>query len=142
MDRLTLTRRGLLATAAATALPIAARAEERCVVGTWGGDYARLLRRTSTIPILKPAGITVIQESATKRRASPKWCAQKMLPHGTLDIACLGALNGYRAGRSRPGRATRATKVPNLKHVLPNAASDCFVPHIYSAQVLVYNRIR
>ncbi len=29
--------------------------------------------------------------------------------------------------------------MPNLKHVHPNLRSSAFVPHIYSAQVLVYN---
>ncbi len=139
MDRLTLTRRGLLATAAASALPIAARAEERCIVGTWGGDYAHLLQQNIDDPILKPMGITVVQDVADETPRFAKMAAQKMLPHGTLDIACLGAPNGYRAGQAGLVQKLDPAKAPNLKNVLPMLQSDYFVPHIYSAQVLAYN---
>lgn len=139
MDRLTLTRRGLLAASAAAALPISARAEERCIVGTWGGDYAHLLRQNIDDPILKPEGITVVQDVADETPRFAKMVAQKMLPHGTLDIACLGAPNGYRAGQAGLAQKLDPAKAPNLKNVLPMLQNEYFVPHIYSAQVIAYN---
>ena len=77
-----------------------ARAAERCVVGTWGGDYARLLRENIDDPILKPAGVEVVQDIGDEAPRFAKLVAQKMLPRGTMDIACLGAPNGYRAGEA------------------------------------------
>ena len=47
MRDLTLPRRVLLGGAALLAAPAIIRpahADEQCIVGTWGGDYARLLR--------------------------------------------------------------------------------------------------
>ena len=95
MREFTLSRRGVLGAAALLAAPAIirhARAAEQCVVGTWGGDYARLLRENIDDPILKPAGVEVVQDIGDETPRTSKMYAQKKLPHGTMDIACLGAL--------------------------------------------------
>jgi putative spermidine/putrescine transport system substrate-binding protein len=138
-----LSRRTLLAGTTLLAAPaILSRrspAAEQCVVGTWGGDYARLLRENIDDPILKPAGIEVIQDVGDEVPRASKLYAQKKLPRGTEDIACLGALNGYRVTDADLVEPLDEAKVPNLKHVRPDLRMPAFVPHIYSAQVLVYN---
>ena len=71
MREFTLSRRGVLGGAALLAAPAIirpARAAEQCVVGTWGGDYARLLRENIDDPILKPAGH---RGRAGRRRREP-----------------------------------------------------------------------
>jgi putative spermidine/putrescine transport system substrate-binding protein len=143
--RPTLPRRAVLRSAvlgvlaAPAVLTRRAGAAENCVVGTWGGDYARLLRENIDDPILQPAEVTVIQDVGDETPRYARLIAQHALPRGTLDIACLGALNGYRATEAGLVEPLDETKVPNLKHVLPNLRSTGFVPHIYSAQVIVYN---
>ncbi len=99
MHEFTLSRRGVLAGAALLAAPTImrrARAAEQCVVGTWGGDYARLLRENIDEPILKPMGVDVVQDIGDENPRVSKLYAQKKLPRGTMDVACVGALNGYR----------------------------------------------
>src|SRR6204780_2404257 len=137
--RTTLGRAALGLLAAPALLTRAAAAAETCVVGTWGGDYARLLRENIDDPILKPTDVPVIQDVGDETPRYAKMVAQKMLPRGTMDIACLGAVNGYRATDAGLLEPLDETKVPNLKHVLPNLRATAFVPHIYSAQVIVYN---
>jgi putative spermidine/putrescine transport system substrate-binding protein len=142
MRELTLSRRRLLAGVALAAAPAVIRpahAAEQCVVGTWGGDYARLLRENIDDPILKPAGVDVVQDVSDEVPRTSKIYAQKKLPRGTMDIACLGALWGYRVHEGELVEELDEAKVPNLKNVLPDLRSPGFVPHIYSAQVLVYN---
>ncbi len=143
MRRLILSRRNLLAGSTLLAAPAIltrrAVAADQCVVGTWGGDYARLLRENIDDPILKPAGIEVIQDVGDEVPRVAKLYAQKKLPRGTMDIACVGALNGYRVTDADLVEQLDEEKVPNLKHVHPNLRTPGFVPHIYSAQVLVYN---
>ena len=142
MREFTLSRRGVLGAAALLAAPAIirpARAAEQCVVGTWGGDYARLLRENIDDPILKPAGVQVVQDIGDETPRTSKMYAQKKLPHGTMDIACLGALWGYRVNEAELVEGLDEKTVPNLKHVLPDLRMPGFVPHIYSAQVLVYN---
>jgi putative spermidine/putrescine transport system substrate-binding protein len=143
-----LSRRAMLAGAGALGLaPLgveAALAAERCVVGTWGGDYARLLSENIDTPILKPMGVDVIQSVSDEAPRMAQLFAKRMLPRGSLDIACLGSFNGYRAAASGLLESLDTTKVPNLKNVVPALHSgtfmpDQFVPHIYSPQVLAYN---
>ena len=142
MDKLTVSRRAVLGGAALLSAPAIirpARAAERCVVGTWGGDYARLLRENIDDPILKPEGVEVVQDIGDEAPRFAKLSAQRMLPRGSMDIACLGAPNGFRAGQAGLAEKLDPAKAPNLKHVPDFLASDYFVPHIYSAQVIAYN---
>ena len=62
--------KGVAAAAGAAALPglglAPAHAEGgKVVVGTWGGDYARLLAKNIEDPILKPKGIEVVLEASS-----------------------------------------------------------------------------
>ena len=140
-----LTRRMLLAGTSLLAVPGVilrqAHAAEQCVVGTWGGDYARLLRENIDDPILKPKGVDVVQDIGDVAPRVAKLQAQKRLPRGSVDIACVDALNGYRVTEAQLVAPLEETKVPNLKHVLPDLRMQAFVPHIYSAQVLAYNPV-
>src|SRR6478672_8215263 len=83
MHKFTVSRRTVLAGAtllAAPAIVRQARAAEQCVVGTWGGDYARLLRENIDDPILKPAGIEVIQDVGDEQPRLAKLQASSKLP--------------------------------------------------------------
>ncbi len=142
MSEPTLTRRSVLAGAALAApalLSHRAAAAEQCIVGTWGGDYARLLKENIDDPILKPEGIDIIQDVGQEDTRVAKLIAQRRLPRNSIDIACVGAPEGYHCTEAGLLETLDETKVPNLKHVLPKLRSDTFIPHIYSAQVLVYN---
>jgi putative spermidine/putrescine transport system substrate-binding protein len=138
-----LSRRTMLAGTTLLAAPAIlsrrSNAASQCIVGTWGGDYARLLRENIDDPILKPAGIDVVQDVGDESPRVSKLYAQKKLPRGTEDIACLGALNGFRVSEADLVEPLDEKKVPNLQHVDPNLRMAAFVPHIYSAQVLLYN---
>src|ERR1700761_9431463 len=144
MRALTGSRRLVLGGGALLAAPAiirSARAAEQCVVGTWGGDYARLLRENIDDPILKPAGIDVVQDVGDKQPRVTKLYAQRRLPRGSADIACVGAVNGFRVTEAGLVESLTEQTVPNLKHVLPDLRAPAFVPHIYSAQVIVYNPV-
>ena len=140
-----LSRRTLLAGTTLLAAPAIlsrrSRAAEKCIVGTWGGDYARLLRENIDDPILKPEGIEVIQDVGDENPRIAKMQIQSKLPHATDDIVCVGAQNGYRVNEAGLVEVLDEQQVPNLKHVHPDLRMKGFVPHIYSAQVLVYNPV-
>src|ERR1700686_3144284 len=121
MRNLTVSRRTVLAGTALLAAPAIihpARAAETCVVGTWGGDYARLLRENIDDPILKPAGIEIVQDIGDESPRVSKLYAQKRLPRGSVDIACVGAVNGYRVNDAGLVENLDEKQVPNLKHVV------------------------
>ena len=140
MQGFTIGRRRVLAGAAA--LPLlsrAAMADEQVVIATWGGDYANLLRGNIDDPLLKPKGITVVQDLGDEDPRVAKMIAQRRLPRGADDIVCLQGVRGHEVEQLVLVESLDATKVPNLVHVLPNLVSGYYAPHIYSPQVLVYN---
>ena len=135
------TRRAILGVAATLPLlrPFGARADETMVLGTWGGDYARLLRENVETPILTPQGVHVTEDIGDEDPRVAKMYAQRHLPRGTMDIACMQAVRGHEVTAAGLVEPLDETKVPNLKHVLPDLKSGSYAPHIYSLQVLIYN---
>jgi putative spermidine/putrescine transport system substrate-binding protein len=141
-DKVILPRRTLIAGALAmpAILGRAADAEAgRVVVGTWGGDYARLLHENVEQPLLVPKGIDVVQDANDEPPRIAKIYAQAKLARGALDVACMQAVGGFRVNDSGLVETLDATKVPNLAHLRPELRTDYFAPHIYSLQVLIYN---
>src|SRR5882757_4984242 len=55
---------GAAAFAAGAALPAYAQDNKRIVVGTWGGDYSRLLAKNIETPLLAPKGWDVVKDEA------------------------------------------------------------------------------
>src|SRR5438477_12207791 len=94
-------RRELLLGAAALAgtasLPrmASAQAKGRIVVGTWGGDYARLLNKNIEAPLLIKDGWEVVQDQAGDPERRSKVLAEVRLPRGTTDVRRLSAANMY-----------------------------------------------
>src|ERR1043165_2489034 len=78
---------GAAALAGAAGLPRTASAQEkgRIVVGTWGGDYARLLHKNIEEPILIKDGWEVVQDQAGDPERRSKMMAEQRLPRGTSD---------------------------------------------------------
>ena len=134
-------RRAVLAGAAA--LPLAglrpALAAEQVTIATWGGDYANLLRANVDEPLMAPQGITVVQDTGDEDPRVAKLYAQRRLPRGSVDVACVQAVRGNELSTSGLLEPLDATKVPNLAHVPPFLRTDNFAPHIYSLQVLIHN---
>ena len=139
-DIFRLPRRALLGGAAT--LPFlgrAASADESIVVATWGGDYSNLLKDNVEKPILAPEHIDVTQDIGDEDPRVAKLYAQRRLPRGTFDVACLQAVRGHEVGAAGMLEPLDASKVPNLEHVLANLRSPYYAPHIWSPQVLIYN---
>ncbi|MDE2517781.1 MAG: extracellular solute-binding protein [Rhodospirillales bacterium] len=139
-----LRRRALLAGSVALAAPAllstrARAAEDRVVLATWGGDYARLLRENIDTPLLAPKGVKVVQTIDDEPPRIAQMIAQRMLPRGTFDVASLEAAYAYRLKDMNLLETLDESKIPNLKYVHPNLRTNFFVPHIYSPQVLIYD---
>jgi putative spermidine/putrescine transport system substrate-binding protein len=135
-------RRSLLAGAAgALTLPFIrpAHAAEQMVIGTWGGDYANLLRGNIEEPLLGPQGISIVQDLGDEDPRIAKLYAQRRLPRGAVDIACMQGNRGHEIAAAGLAEPLDVQKVPNLAHVLPNLRNEAYVAHIYSPQVIIYN---
>lgn len=138
-------RRGVLAgtaaVAGAAALPHAARAQSKgkIVVGTWGGDYARLLNKNIDEPILKAAGWEVVQDQAGDPQRRSKMFAEQRLPRGTTDVQGLSAINMQQMFDAGVTAEIDYSKLKNAGNLLPTMKYKYGVGHIYSGNVGVLN---
>jgi len=130
--------------AGAVALPAFLRGQAlaeggRVVVGTWGGDYAKLLAKNIEDPLLKPKGYEVAQDQAADTARRTKMLAEKRLPRGTSDIQGLSAANMFEMNEAGVLEQIDYSKMPNAKNILPAMKYPYGVGHIYSGKVVVYN---
>src|SRR3954469_14499701 len=111
----------------------------RVVVGTWGGDYARLLTKNVEDPILKLKGYEVAQDQAADGPRRTKMVAEKRLPRGTTDIQGLSAANMYEMNEAGVVETIDYSKLKNAASLMPSMKYPYGVGHIYSGKVVVYN---
>jgi len=130
---------GLGAVAAPAILRMAHAEGGRVVVGTWGGDYARLLAKNIEDPILKPKGYEVAQDQANSPPRRSKTLAEKRLPRGTSDIQALSAAEMFEMNEGGVAETIDYSKLKNAANLIPSMKYSFGVGHIYSGKVAVYN---
>jgi len=141
----TIDRRRLLGGAVAgvglAALPggAAAQAKGKIVVGTWGGDYARLLNKNIEQPVLIKNGWEVVQDQAGDPQRRSKMLAEQRLPRGTSDVQGLSALNMFQMHDAGTVLPIDYSKLKNAGNLLPSMKYPYGIGHIYSGKVAVYN---
>ena len=111
----------------------------RVVIGTWGGDYARLLAKNIEDPLLKPKGFEVAQDQAADSPRRTKMIAEKRLPRGTSDIQGLSAAQMFEMNEAGVAETIDYAKLPNAKNLVPAMKYPFGVGHIYSGKVVVYS---
>ena len=132
---------GAAALAGVAGLPLgaAAQAKGKVVVGTWGGDYARLLNKNIEQPILIKDGWEVIQDQAGDPERRSKMLAERRLPRGTADVQGLSALNMFQMHDAGVVTPIDYGKLKNTANLLASMKYPYGVGHIYSGKVGVYN---
>ena len=133
-------RRSALAGAATlAAFPAAAQDNKRVIVGTWGGDYSRLLTKNIDTPLLVPKGFECVhaEENADPRKA--KMMAEKSLRRGTTDVQGLSANDMFDVNEQRLVEQLDYSKMPNAKNLIPSMKYPYGIGHIYSGKVVLYN---
>ncbi len=132
---------GAAALAGAATLPrqAAAQAKGRIVVGTWGGDYARLLNKNIEVPLLIKDGWDVVQDQAGDPERRSKMLAEARLPRGTSDVQGLSALNMAQMQDAGVVAQIDYSKMKNAGNLLPAMKYPYGVGQIYSGKVGVYN---
>ncbi len=128
---------GLLASAAIPAF--AQGGGGRVVIGTWGGDYQNLQQQHIADTVLKDSGLQVIYDPASDTVRKAKLLAERRLPRGTMDIACMTRQGSNELFINGALEELDETKIPNLSKVLPFIKTNYAVPHIYTARVILYN---
>jgi putative spermidine/putrescine transport system substrate-binding protein len=144
MTQFSLSRRRALAAgtafAGASALGGAAQAQQqRVVVGTWGGDYSRLIQKNIDAPFLKSKGVDVVYDEAGSAPRRAKMQAEARLPRGTTDIQALSAAEMFEMNAAGLLAPIDYAQIPLAGNILPAMRYPHGIGHIYSAKVAVYN---
>lgn len=113
--------------------------QQRVVVGTWGGDYAKLLTKNVDDPYLKPKGIEVVQDQASDAPRRAKMVAEKRLPRGSVDIQGFSSANMFEMNGVDLLEPLDYSKIPNAKFLMPSMKYPYGIGQIYSGKVVVYN---
>ena len=140
----TLGRRQILAGMAAGTAMVAApslvrAADKPIVLGTWGGDYGKLLNKNVEVPILEAEGWKVIQDQAGDPERRAKLAAERMLPRGSTDIQALNGSSMYLVYEQGLTEAIDYSKLKNADHILPQFKHEYGIGQIYSGLVVVYD---
>src|SRR3569832_1073892 len=127
------------AAALASNLPTARADGGQVVVGTWGGDYGQLLSDINDKPLMAPKGFEIVQDVANADPRKTKLLAERQSRRGSMDVACLSDNDMYIVAQTGTFDPVDAKQVMRLGKVFPELRSDIAIPHIYSAQVILYN---
>src|SRR5262249_53934940 len=128
----------------AMALPKSVRlaradAPGKMILGTWGGDYSKLLTKNVEAPLLTPKKLEVEHAIAGDPERRAKLLAEARLPRGTSDLQALSAANMYEMKEAGVLDTIDYAKIPNAKSLLPQMKYPYGVGHIYSGKVILYN---
>jgi putative spermidine/putrescine transport system substrate-binding protein len=121
---------------------VSAQSNKRLVVGLWGGDYSRLVKKHIGDVVAKQGGFDVVYDEAAEPPRQTKIIAERQLPRGTTDVQALtNSLSGELVELNALEKID-PTKVPNAANLLPflkNNISDYVAPQFYSGLVILYN---
>jgi putative spermidine/putrescine transport system substrate-binding protein len=124
---------------AGIATPTRAQGAGRVVVGTWGGDYAKLLAKNVEEPFLKPKGFEVVQDIGDDKVRRTKTTAEMRLPRGTADIQGFSAAQMFEMSEAGALLPIDYSKLSNAANLMPDMKYPYGIGHIYSGKVVVYN---
>ena len=139
-----LSRRTFVAGTAAAGLSLpfvrraSAQASGNVVVGTWGGDYGRLLRE-NVDPVATAAGLNVVQDIGDSNSRMAKTAAQSRLPRGMVDVQCFDTVKAYSLYTSGALETIDPSRMANYDMIRPEVRSDFLLPQIISPQVIIYD---
>lgn len=111
------------------------------VVGTWGGDYQKFQREFVEPALVRVSGApTVVYDVADHVARLTKMRTQARTGGaGTLDVTELSDQQAQEAGNADLLAKVDPAKLANFPNIRQNLRSELWVPHIYSAAVIIYN---
>jgi putative spermidine/putrescine transport system substrate-binding protein len=125
----------LAGVAALAAFPAAAQ-DKKVIIGTWGGDYSRLLTKNID-SLMKGVECIHAEENADPRKA--KMIAEKSLRRGTTDVQGMSANDMYDLDQQGLIEQLDYSKMANAKNLIPSMKYAYGIGHIYSGKVVLYN---
>ncbi|MBN9090231.1 MAG: extracellular solute-binding protein [Reyranella sp.] len=128
-------RTALTGAAALAAFPAMAQ-DKKVIIGTWGGDYSKLLTK-NVDALMKGVECVHAEEQADPRKA--KMMAEKVLRRGTVDVQGLSANDMFDMSEQGLTETLDYSKMANATNLIPQMKYPYGIGHIYSGKVVLYN---
>jgi putative spermidine/putrescine transport system substrate-binding protein len=119
--------------------PALVPANPRIVVGTFGGDYARLLTTNIEAPLLAPQGWRVTQHEADDAARRAQLLTERDQAQGSTDLQRLSVAFMHEMNAAGLLETLDDSRIPNAAHLLPAMRFSYGIAHIYSGKVILYN---
>jgi putative spermidine/putrescine transport system substrate-binding protein len=119
--------------------PALVPANPRIVVGTFGGDYARLLTTNIETPLLAPQGWSVTQHEADDAARRAQMFDECDRLQGSTDLQRLSVAFMHEMNATGILEPLDYNRIPNAAHLLPAMRFPHGIGHIYSGKVILYN---
>lgn len=134
-----ISRRLLMGGALAAPFVSRAHAAGSVTVATWGGDYGELLSRNVEKPVLDPRGIEVTQDLGSQDTRKTKLTAERSARRGSMDVVHLGDADMYQMSLLNVLEPVPFDRLANSGNIIASLRKPYCIPHIVSAQVMIYN---
>jgi putative spermidine/putrescine transport system substrate-binding protein len=119
--------------------PALVPANPRIVVGTFGGDYARLLATNIETPLLSPHGWRITQHEADDAARRAQMFGERDRPQGSTDLQRLSVAFMQEMNAAGILETLDYSRIPNATHLLPAMRLPYGIGHIYSGKIILYN---
>jgi putative spermidine/putrescine transport system substrate-binding protein len=139
------TRRAFLAGSAAAGFTLAtpgllrAQGGGNVVVGTWGGDYARLLSEDVQSVLDNAGGYRMVLDTGSHTARKTKLLTAARIGGNPMDVTCLSDGDMYQMYAQNILTRVADLDIPNHANVFDTFANEYSIPHIYSGLVIVYD---
>ncbi|NHM31296.1 ABC transporter substrate-binding protein [Neobacillus terrae] len=116
------------------------KGNEEVVVGTWGGDYQQFLKENVDTPLAGNHPDTKVVYAIGDQTTRMTKMRTEKSGEGTFDVIHLADYDMQQMINEGLLSELDYSKMPNAEHAIPDLKHPNFIPHIYSASVLIYNK--
>ncbi|MGH3098236.1 MAG: ABC transporter substrate-binding protein [Streptosporangiales bacterium] len=113
----------------------------KVVVGSWGGDYENFQKRF-VLPLLEKQqnAPNPVFDTADQGARMTKMRTQGDSKTGTMDVTELSDIDMQKMIDAGLMTKLDPKKIPNWSHIPKNLRNPYWIPHIYSGNVICYNK--
>ncbi len=134
---------GLMATGAASAIlmPRMVLAQQKTiVVSNWGGDWNDRTVKFMEKPLLEDRGYKIVHDLGMEPERKAKLISEKRVRRASADVIHINSSDAFELKRQEVVADLDLARIPNYANIAERLKSPYFVPWLYSAVVIIYNK--
>jgi len=110
------------------------------VVSNWGGDWNDRTVRYVETPLLEDKGFTIVRDLGMEPERKAKLLAEKRIRRASADVIHVNSSDAFELRQQEVVAELDFARIPNYADVVEELKAPYFVPWLYSAVVIIYNK--